>query len=179
MEILVLKSSGNKKGSSAMLADEFIRGAKENGHSIIEYDLINKDIRPCRGCNACGMSGPCVQKDDYENELKGLIKKADMLVFAMPVYYYNWPAQLKCVIDRFYSFTGELTSMHKKTALLGVAWDDSDVVFDVTERYYKRICEYMQFKDCGTVIGRGCGTPSMTGGSVYPKEAYELGRSIK
>ena len=29
MKILVLKSSGNKHGSSNMLADEFIRGAKE------------------------------------------------------------------------------------------------------------------------------------------------------
>lgn len=31
MKILVLKSSGNKHGSSNMLADEFIRGAKEIG----------------------------------------------------------------------------------------------------------------------------------------------------
>ena len=69
MEILVLKSSGNRKGSSAMLADEFIRGAKESGHNIVEYDLMSKDIRPCRGCNACGMNWSCVQKDDYENEL--------------------------------------------------------------------------------------------------------------
>ena len=44
-----------------------IRGAKENGHIITEYDLIRKDIRSCSGCNACGMSGPCVYKDDYEN----------------------------------------------------------------------------------------------------------------
>lgn len=29
MKILVLKSSGNKKGSSNMLADEFIKGAMD------------------------------------------------------------------------------------------------------------------------------------------------------
>lgn len=178
MEILVLKSSGNKNGSSALIAGEFINGAKEAGHVITEYDLMNKDIRPCRGCNACGMNGACVQKDDFENELKNLIKKADMLVFVMPVYYYNWPAQLKCVVDRFYSFTGELTGMHKKTALLAVAWDDSDTVFEVTEAYYRRICEYMQFTNCGTVFGKGCGTPSMTAESIYPKAAYELGLKI-
>ena len=60
-----------------MLADEFIRGAKENGHVITEYDLIRKDIRPCSGCNVCGMSGPCVYKDDYEKELKALITKVE------------------------------------------------------------------------------------------------------
>ena len=32
MKILVLESSGNKNGSSNMLAHEFVRGAKEAGH---------------------------------------------------------------------------------------------------------------------------------------------------
>ena len=63
------------------------------------------------------MNGPCVQKDDYENKLKGMIKETDMLVFVMPVYCYNWPAQPKMVIDRFYSYTTELTKMHKKAVL--------------------------------------------------------------
>ena len=178
MKILVLKSSGNKKGSSNTLADEFIRGARENGHDITEYDVFRKDIRPCIGCNRCGMSGPCVQKDDYENELKGLIRQADMLVFVMPVYYYNWPAQLKAVVDRFYSFTGELTRMQKKTALITVAWDNTDSAFDVVKAYYRRICEYMDFQDQGMVIGKGCGTPDMTRHSKYMKEAYELSKAI-
>lgn len=34
MKILVFKTSGNKHGSSNMLADEFIRGANENEHEI-------------------------------------------------------------------------------------------------------------------------------------------------
>ena len=178
MKILVLKSSGNKKGSSAILADEFIRGAAENGHEITEYELIRKDIRPCTGCNACGMGGPCVLKDDYEKELKGLIRSTDMIVFAMPVYYYNWPAQLKNVVDRFYSFTTELTAMRKKAVLLAVAWDDTDTVFSVTKAYYETICGYMHFKDCGMILGGGCGTPGMTKRSPYPQAAYELGRSI-
>ena len=178
MQILVLKSSGNKHGSSCMLADEFIRGAKENGHSITEYDVAHKDIRPCLGCNHCGMNAPCVQKDDYENELKALIRSADMLVFVMPVYYYNWTAQLKTVVDRFYSFTGELTRMHKKTSLLTVAWDNTDSAFEIVRAYYKRICEYMQFENKGEVIGKGCGTPEMTKRSIYPNQAYQLGKSV-
>lgn len=178
MKILVLKSSGNKKGSSAILADEFIRGAKERQHEIVEYSLTGKDIQPCRGCNACGMNGACVQKDDYEKELKDLIRKTDMIVFAMPVYYYNWPAQLKVVVDRFYSFTTELTEMHKKTVLLAAAWDNTPTVFRVTKAYYETICDYMQFTDCGMVLGGGCGTPDMTRSSKYPAQAYELGRSI-
>ena len=178
MEILVLESSGNKNGSSNMLAREFIRGAKEAGHSITEYDVIHADIRPCIGCNHCGMSGPCVQKDDYETKLKNLIRAADMLVFVMPVYYYNWPAQLKTIDDRFYSFTGELTAMRKNAALITVAWDNTDSAFEVVNAYYRRICDYMEFRDLGMVIGKGCGTPAMTRRSKYMKEAYELGRKL-
>ena len=178
MKILVLESSGNRKGSSNLLAEEFIKGAEENGHSVTVFDVIRADIRPCLGCNHCGMNGPCVQKDDYENKLKGMIKEADMLVFVMPVYYYNWPAQLKAVIDRFYSFTTELTYMHKKTALLTVAWDDTDTVFSVVEAYYHRICEYMQFEDMGMVLGGGCGTPAMTKRNKAINEAYELGKRL-
>ena len=133
MKILVLESSGNIRGSSNMLADEFIRGAEENGHEVTVYNVIRKNIKPCLGCGHCGMSGACIRQDDYENELKPLIIGTDMIVFVMPVYYYNWPAPLKACVDRFYSFTGELTYMHKKTALLSVAWDDTDSVFAVTE----------------------------------------------
>ena len=178
MKILVLKSSGNKNGSSNMLAKEFIRGAGENGHDIKEFDVSRADIRNCMGCNSCGMNGPCVLKDDYENELKSLIRETDMMVFVMPVYYYNWPAQLKAVIDRFYSFTGELTRMHKKTVLLTVAWDNTMDSFKVVQDYYDKIVDYMQFEDMGRVIGTGCGTPAMTKVTDFPSMAYALGKAI-
>ena len=178
MNILVLKSSGNKHGSSNTLADEFIRGAKESGHEITEYDVFRADIRPCIGCNRCGMNGACVQKDDYEKNLKALIKETDMIVFVMPVYYYNWPAQLKTVVDRFYSYTTELTGMRKKTALISAAWDSTDTVFAVVDAYYRQLCNYMDFQDQGTILGKGCGTPDMTSRSQYMKDAYSLGQTV-
>lgn len=179
MKILVLESSGNKMGSSNILAKAFIRGAKEMGNEVTEFDVIHHDIRPCLGCNSCGMDGPCVQKDEYEMTLKKRICENDMLVFVMPVYYYNWPAQMKAVVDRFYSFTMELTAMHKKTALLTVAWDDTDPSFEIVKAYYRRLCDYMQFNDQGMVIGKGCGTPSMTNATIYPRKAYQLGKSLQ
>lgn len=179
MKILVLKSSGNKNGSSNTLANEFIRGAQEAGHNVIEYDVFRADIRACTGCNACGMRGSCIQKDDYEKTLKDLIMDADMLVFVMPVYYYNWPAQMKNVVDRFYSYTGELTAARKKTALIGAAWDNTNGVFEIVTAYYHKLCDYMSFRDQGVIEGRGCGTPGMTRSSKYMNVAYELGKKLR
>ena len=66
MRIVVLEGSPNRHGSSNMLADEFIRGAKEAGHTIKVIDAAHTDLHPCTGCVCCGYEGPCVQKDDME-----------------------------------------------------------------------------------------------------------------
>lgn len=57
MKILVIKSSPHKKGSSNLLADNFIQGAEEKGHQVTVFDAGHADLHPCLGCGACGMSG--------------------------------------------------------------------------------------------------------------------------
>lgn len=101
MNILVIESSPHKHGSSNLLAEEFIRGAKERGHQVEIFDAARADLHPCLGCDACGMSGPCVQKDDMA-QLREKILASDMAVFVTPLYYFGMSAQLKTVIDRFY-----------------------------------------------------------------------------
>lgn len=55
MKIAVLERSPNKKGSSNLLAAEFIRGAKESGHSVQVVDAAHGDIHPCTGCISSGI----------------------------------------------------------------------------------------------------------------------------
>jgi len=49
----VLFSSPRKKGDSATLANEIIRGAKSEGANIEMVRLHGMDISPCQGCYAC------------------------------------------------------------------------------------------------------------------------------
>lgn len=53
MNIIVLEGSPNVHGSSNMLAEEFIRGAKETGHEVTVIDTAHANIHPCTGC-MCG-----------------------------------------------------------------------------------------------------------------------------
>ena len=178
MKIIVLEGSPNPHGSSNMLADHFIRGAKEAGHTVKVIDAAHADIHPCTGCIHCGYEGPCVLKDDVETFRKDILE-ADMMVFVTPLYYYGMSAQLKTLIDRFCAFNSSIQRKHMKSALLTAAWNSDGWTFDALEAHYKTLVQYLKLKDMGMVLGKGCGTPSMTQHSKYPKQAYELGKKLK
>lgn len=177
MKIIVLQGSPNKKGSTSILIDEFTKGATESGHEVEVIDVCHADIHLCIGCVSCGYEGPCVQKDDVD-AIRRKILDADMLVFATPLYYYGMSAQLKIMIDRFCAFNSSLTRKHIKSALLTVAWNSDGWTFDALEAHYQTLVKYLDMKDQGMVLGRGCGSPSMTRNSKYPKLAYELGKNL-
>ena len=178
MHILMIESSPHKNGSSNLLAERFMEGAKEAGHAVEVFDAARAEIYPCLGCGACGMAGPCVQKDGMA-ALREKLLKADMAVFVTPLYYFGMSAQLKTVIDRFYSFTGELSARGLRTALIAAAWDSNDWTMKDLSAHYQTLCRYMHFQDQGMVLGVGCGTVSMTKNSVFPQKAYALGKALK
>lgn len=82
------------------------------------------------------------------------------------------------MVDRFCAYNISLNSRHLKSALLTVAWNSDDWTFDALEAHYKTLVRYINWKDCGMILGYGCGTPRMTKRSRYPQEAYQLGRSL-
>ncbi len=178
MKIAVLEGSPNRHGSSNLLAEEFIRGAEEAGHTIRIIDAAHANLHPCTGCVRCGYEGPCVQKDDME-QFRGKILDSDMLVFVTPLYYYGMSAQLKVLVDRFCAINGSITRRHMKSALLAAAWNADDWTFDALAVHYRTLVRYLEMEDCGMVLGKGCGTPAMTARSQYPAEAYRLGQSLK
>ena len=177
MKIVVLMGSPNIKGSTSILVDAFEKGAKESGHEVKVIDVCHAHIHPCIACVKCGYEGPCVQKDDVEIIKKKLLN-SDMVVFATPLYYYGMSAQLKIVIDRFCAYNSSLTGRHLRSALLTVAWNADEWTFDALKAHYQTLVRYLDFKDCGMILGHGCGTPSMTKNSRYPEEAYQLGKSL-
>lgn len=177
MKIIALQGSPNIDGSTAILVEEFARGAREAGHAVERVDVARLDVRPCTGCVACGYEGPCVQRDGM-GAVRSSLLAADMVVLATPLYYYGMSAQLKTVVDRFCSFNASLTARHLKSALLTVAWNADDWTFEALAAHYRTLVRYLQMDDCGMVLGRGCGTPAMTRRSEAVKEAYGLGRGL-
>ena len=177
MDILVIKSSPHKYGSSNLLAGEFVRGAQEAGHKITVFDAGHADLHPCLGCGACGMPGPCVQNDDMAT-LKEQLLTCDVAVFVTPLYYFGFSAQLKKVIDRFYSFNGQLKANGLKTVLIAAAWDSNNWTMQDIQAHYETLCNYLNFQNQGEILGVGCGTVQMTKHTRFPQAAYLLGKQI-
>ncbi|MDO4322483.1 MAG: flavodoxin family protein [Lachnospiraceae bacterium] len=177
MKIVILQGSPNKKGSTNALVEKFSLGAEEAGHSIRRFDLVDMNIGSCTGCVTCGYEGPCILQDDNQKIRKAVLE-ADMIVFATPLYYYGMSAQLKIVIDRFCAYNSSITRKHMKSALLTVAWNSDNWTFDALESHYHTLVRYLDLQDQGMVLGKGCGTPSMTKHTQYPQKAYELGKRL-
>lgn len=176
MKITVITGSPHKAGTSALLADKFIAGAEKNGHKVFRFNAAFKNIHACTGCNACGMNGPCVFKDDIERELMPELLDSDMIVLVTPLYYYDMSAQLKTVIDRMH---GRLRSFDgKKSILMATAWNSAGWTFDALVDHYDSLVEFMHWQDMGKVLALGSGTRRMIEETELPEQAERLGMSI-
>ena len=97
--ILILTASARKGGNSEQLAAAFAAGAKAAGNRVETIRLFDQTIGSCRGCLACQKTQRCVIRDDADAIAQKMCK-ADVLVFATPVYYYSVSGLLKTMMDR-------------------------------------------------------------------------------
>ncbi len=99
--ILIVLGGGRPNGNTAQLAKAFMQGAAEAGHDVELVSLNRLKINGCLGCNACRYAKPRVQRDDF-NSLVPKIKRADLIVFASPLYFWTLSSKIKAFIERFY-----------------------------------------------------------------------------
>ena len=176
MKILVITGSPRKNGNSNTLADNFIKGAEAAGHIVARFDSAFKTVHPCIACDKCGTSGECVFKDDFEF-VKNNIIDADAVVFATPMYYFGISAQIKSVIDRFYSINGQI-SRPKKAVLLLTYADISPKEAEPIISHYESMIRYLNWTDAGKVIAPGVWTAGSVKETKFPQQAYELGKNL-
>ena len=102
MKALVLNGSPwRDRGNTWLILGPFIEGIKEAGAEVEVVHTVDLKIRPCVGCFSCWVKHPgeCVFKDDMGRVLE-LMKVADALVLATPLYVDGMASTLKNVLDR-------------------------------------------------------------------------------
>ncbi len=101
MLVLGLQGSPRKKGNTSYLLELVLEQAARRGAETRRIDVSRSNIRPCMGCTNCEKKGYCaIADDEMATELYPLLRRADLILLATPIYFYNATSQLKKVIDR-------------------------------------------------------------------------------
>ena len=96
--ILGICGSPRKKSSEYVL-NKALTDLKEKGFQIKIFTVQGKTISPCKHCDYCIKKKECVQKDDML-EVYDLLKKAEGIIIASPIYNGGITAQTKAIMDR-------------------------------------------------------------------------------
>jgi len=179
--ILVITGSPRKKGNSDILAETFIEGALQAGHTVDRFDAGRKKVKGCIACDKCFTRGTaCSVKDDF-NEVAPLIAQADVLVLSSPLYYFSFSAQIKSVIDKLYSFNSSPEPLKIKESVLLACGETSELSdFEGMTKTYEKIIEFLGWDDRGQLLVPDVNTKAEINskGQDYLKLAKELGNSI-
>jgi len=181
-KIVILNGSPRKGGNTALLCEQFSKGAETNGHAVTRFDLQKMSIHGCIGCMKGGKDpdSPCVQKDDMEI-IYPAYREADIVVLASPMYYWSVTGQMKSAFDRLFAVTESTPnyqSPHKDCMMLMAAEDDSKSNWKPVLDYYHALLDHLGWKDCGTVLAGGVLGVGDIVGKPSLKQARDLGASI-
>ena len=151
MNILILQSSPRAKGNTAWMAEEYKTAAEAAGHQVTLFNVAKKKIAGCLACEYCHTKGEgaCIQKDDMQ-ELYPLIREAEVLVLASPIYYFTLNSQMQAAIHRFYSLMAP--PKLKKMALL--LSSHSPGVYDAATVQFNYLLDFWKAENAGIVTAK-------------------------
>lgn len=176
-KILVLAGSPRKNGNSALLCNEFARGAADAGHDVDLIYLRDKKIGYCMACYYCkDHDGICIIKDDMA-EILDRMNEADVIVMASPVYFYAIDAQMKALIDR--TVAQWLKIKDKTFYYIMTAAEDTPTVMNCTLECMRGLAACLKgSKEGGVIYGKGVYEPGAIRNKPAMQEAYAMGKGI-
>ncbi len=90
-----------KFSKTTFMVNYFCKGAKSAGAKIEYIKLKDMKIKPCTGCFTCWTKTPgeCIFDDDM-TDLRLKFRKADLIIFASPLYIFSVTGIMKNFLDR-------------------------------------------------------------------------------
>lgn len=177
-KVLVISTSLRADSNSDLLAEAFMKGAREAGHEVEKVSLKNKNIGFCKGCLLCQKTGNCVIQDDAREIVEKMLH-ADVLVFATPIYYYEMSGQMKTLLDRANPlYTADYA--YRDVYLLATAADEDEHAIDGARKGlagFIACFERAQFAGC--IFAGGVDAPGMVKGHRVLEKACQMGKRIR
>lgn len=98
-KVLGIYGSPRKNGSTDLLLDKVMEGARSAGADTSVIYVRDLKIAGCIECGSCEETGECLIKDDMGLVYK-LLDQADVIFLASPIFFYGLTSQAKAVVDR-------------------------------------------------------------------------------
>lgn len=187
IKIIILNGSPKKNGNTETLVSWFAEGAFSRNASIeiVRAAFLDYKINGCISCRRCQeiKKYECVINDDARAILKKMAK-ADVIVFATPLYFYGPSAQLKLIMDRMFSLykwdnrtdTFKTPMKGKTMVLLLSAYED--IGLKTVEKSFALIAEYSSMKFRSLLVPNAGESGDVRKIEGIRKKVISLGRTI-
>lgn len=176
--VLILSASPRKGGNSDSLAEEFAEGAARAGNTVEIINLADRQFQFCKGCLVCQSTYQCVIHDDMKTILDKMVR-ADVVVFATPIYFYEMAGQLKTFLDRTNPLYG-VDYKFRDIYLIGASAEEENRAMDGAVKGLEGwIACFEKAGMAGVVHGRGLTEKGdIRKHPEYMKQAYDMGMNI-
>lgn len=184
MLILGLQGSPRKKGNTNFLLSAFLQAAEGRSATTRTIRVVERNILPCKEYVVCEKKGYCPIDDDMASEIFGLLRQAEVVVLASPIFFYNMTAQLKALVDRCQTFWArkyrlKLSDPLKKTRrgfLLSVGATQGKNLFEGLQLTAKYFFDAIDARYEGSLLYRGIeGSKDM---STHPTVLEDVERAV-
>lgn len=122
MHVTMINGSQRKRpGFTAIILGYFAEGIAAAGGSSETIDLSSLGVKPCVACEACQKTGAghCLLHQGDGAELAfAAMRRADIVVYASPVYVFSPSSLLKSLLERFYGLGRESAFVVTRSGLL-------------------------------------------------------------
>lgn len=176
-KVLIVSTSLRNRSNSEMLADAFMNGAKNAGNEVTKISLKDKSIAFCKGCLACQKLQKCVINDDAI-QIAEEMKKAGVIAFATPIYYYEMSGQMKTLLDRANSLYPSDYAFRDIYLLSAAAEDGNDTDEGAIHGLEGWIACFEKARLAGTVFAGGVNDSGEAENHPALKKAYDMGAAI-
>jgi multimeric flavodoxin WrbA len=180
--VLIINGSTRINGNTDILINKIIEGSVGTGVDITLINLRDKKISDCIGCYQCLKESKCSSHDDMTG-IRDEIHKAELMIFASPLYWCGVTGLMKIFIDRlfFYYHPQNRNLISGKKAIIVVPMNQRDVTHEskILVEFYNRLFNCLGVK----IVDMFFFSDIMEKGAIMDKlecldRAYSVGKKL-
>lgn len=146
MNILLINGSPRLGGNTHSVV-QCLQSMLEETYTVEVLNICQMKLSGCLACDGCKANGGhCVCPDESDFVIQK-IAEADAVIFGTPVYWWGMSAQLKMVVDKFYSRDAAFHSMKKKIGVVAIGANTTDnPQYRLIHEQFRCIAEYLNWE---------------------------------